>query len=956
MYDFKEVEKEILEYWRKINLLKKINEKNKLGKEYFLLDGPPYANDIPHVGHIRNTVYKDFCLRIAQMKGFNVLFQPGFDTHGLPIENKVEKELNLKSKKDIEKLGVSKFTEECRKWAIINKNLWIEVYDKLGSWYSWKEPYLTYNNSYIESGWWAFKRIWDKGMVYEGKKPVFWCPLCETALAGYEVTDSYVMKRDPIIYIKFKIKDKDEFLFVFTTTPWTLFANVAVVAHPDEDYVKVETTKGVLILAKKRLELLTELEIGYKIIDEFKGKELDGLKYEPLLDVPIQRELERDEKALRVYMSIPILKERVSSKMSVKKEVEGGDVFEDFVSVEEGTGLVHCAPGHGKTDNELGHHYRLPELSPLDSECRFTGEAGDKFKGRFVKEADNDIIKLLEEKGKIVYHSMAEHKYPVCWRCKSPLIFRMSKQWFLKVDMIKDKMLEANSNINWMPGFARERFANWIINAEDWNISRQRYWGIPMPIWKCSCGEMKVIGSKEELGIDEKFDLHNVNDIKLKCEKCEGEMKRINEIFDVWFDSGIAPWASLGYPFENEDIFKRFYPVSRVNESQDQIRGWFYSLMFCGVATFDKEPYEAVSMPGWVVDEKGNKMSKSEGNVIWAKDGLEEFGADSLRFYYMWDVAPYELQKFNRNIIKSEVYRFLNVLWNLHIYLKNNCDEVVDFGIKKNEDRWILSKLNSLIRSYDDNLENFEYHNALRSLAGFILNDLSREYIQIVRERVDRKDKAVFYVLNEVLFSVLKLVAPVIPFISEKVFLELSKHFRLDKESIHLERWPMYNDKKVDKILEEAMSYVKPMVQEILFKREKERLNVRWPLPSVKISCDNPEYVEMLEEILKKQINVKKVIVKKGDYKIELDTKLDDNFKREGYARELIRRVQMLRKKKKLNKRDKINLVLVTKYDFKDWEEDIKEKVNAFEIVDEGDVEERFEIRGESFGIGLKLL
>ena len=955
MYDFKEVEKEIAEYWRKINLLEKINEKNKNGEGYFLLDGPPYANDIPHVGHIRNTVYKDFCLRLAQMKGFNVLFQPGFDTHGLPVENKVEKELNLKSKKDIGKLGVAKFTAACKKLAITKKNVWLDVYAQLGSWYSWKEPYLTYDNSYIEAGWWAFKKIWDKGMVYEGKKPVFWCPLCETALAGYEVTDSYVMKRDPVIYIKFKVRDKDEYLFVFTTTPWTLFGNVAVVAHPDEDYVKVETAKGVLIIAKKRLELLTELEIGYKILDEFKGDKLDGLKYEPLIDAPIQKELEKDDKALRVYMSIPILKERVSSKMGIKKEgVVGGDVFEDFVSVEDGTGLVHTAPGHGKTDHEIGHHYKMPAVSPLDDECKFTDEVGDRFKGRFVKEADSDIIKLLEETDRMIYHSMAEHKYPVCWRCKSPLIFRMSEQWFLKIP--RDRMLELNEDVKWMPEFAGERFATWIANAEDWNISRQRYWGIPIPIWKCECGEVKVIGSKKELGVDDDFDLHNVNEIKLKCGKCDSEMERINDIFDVWYDSGISPWASLGYPSNNEEVFKKFYPVSRVNESQDQIRGWFYHLMFCSAATFDSKPFKTVSMPGWVVDEKGDKMSKSEGNVIWAKDGLGEFGADSIRFYYMWDIAPYDLQRFNKKIIKSEVYRIFNVLWNLHFYLKNSCDEIADVKVEEVEDKWILSKLNSLIRDYDKNLEDFEYHIALRGIADFILNDLSREYIQIVRERVDRKDKAVFYVLNEVLFSVLKLLAPVTPFISEKIFLDLCKHFRLDKESVHMEDWPISDEKKIDNNLEEAVKYVKPFVQEVLFKREKEKLNVRWPLPSVKIVCDNPDHVRLLESVLKKQFNSKKILAEKGSYKLELDTTLDDGLKREGYSRELIRRVQILRKKKKLNKNDKINLVLISDYDFKDWEEDIKDKVNAFEIVKEGDSEEKFEVKGEKFEIGLKLL
>ena len=402
------------------------------------------------------------------------------------------------------------------------------------------------------------------------------------------------------------------------------------------------------------------------MLSKFRGAELDGVKYEPLVNVPVQEELEKNPNAHKIYMSIPILKERVASKVAAKKDVgESRDVFEDFVNTEDGTGLVHVAPGHGSTDNEIGRHYNLPSPSPLDDECKYTSDAGI-YEGAFVKEADGEIIKLLIKENKMIYHSTKEHSYPVCWRCKTPLIFRMSNQWFLKVDKIRDKMLKENEKINWLPEYARERFRTWTGNAIDWNISRQRYWDIPIPLWKCECGEIKVIESFVELKknavekVEKDFDLHNASKIHLRC-KCGRKMNRIGDIFDVWFDSGIAPWASMHYPFENKKLFESNFPVNRINESQDQVRGWFYYLMVCGVSMFNKAPFEEVSMPGWVVDEKGEKMSKSLGNVIFAEDGLNEFGADALRLYYMWDVSSYELEKFSVDTVKKETAGILHI-------------------------------------------------------------------------------------------------------------------------------------------------------------------------------------------------------------------------------------------------------------------------------------------------------
>ncbi len=910
MYNFKVSEPEIRKYWKKINLLKKLQEKNKKNDNYFYMDGPPYANFVPHVGHVRNTVYKDLGIRLAFMKGFNVLFQPGFDTHGLPVENVVEKKLNLKSKKDIEILGIDKFTKTCKELAATNKDLWLEVYDLLGSWYSWKEPYLTYNNSYIESGWWSFKQMWDKGLVYEGQKPVFWCPKCETALAGYEVTDSYIMKTDPSIILKFKIKDKDEYILVFTTTPWTLLSNVAIVAHPDEIYVKVETHKGKLIIAKKRLDLFTDLGIGYKIIEEFKGKKLEGLEYESIIDVPMQEELKKNPKSHKVYMSIPILKERIASKVATKKKVgESGDVFEHFVNVEEGTGFVHTAPGHGKTDNEIGQKYDLPEASPLDDSCKFTKEGG-QFEGVFVKDADKEILQLLEREGKLLHKDYAEHKYPVCWRCKEPLIFRMSNQWFLRIN--RNEMIKLNKNVNWLPKYANERFENWILNAEDWNISRQRYWGIPMPVWKCECGNIEIIESLKELSkksshkIKNDFDLHNVSDVKLKC-KCGKHMTRIKDIFDVWFDSGIAPWASLGYPLHNKELFESNFPVSRINESQDQVRGWFYHLLYCSQTVFNKSSYMEVSMPGWVVDSKGQKMSKSLGNVVFAKDALENYGADALRFYYMWDIAPYDLQRFNEESIKKEVSRVFNILWNINTYIIGKVNNNTKTTIKRIEDKWIISKLNTLIKECRDALDNFEYHVASRKLENFILNTFSREYIHLIR---DREDNQVDYILFEVLKELCVLLAPISPFITEKIYQDLKKKFKLKEESIHLFDYPKTNTKLIDSELEENMDKIKEIVSIALSERDKEKLGVRWPIPSIEIYYSKS--LKEFEDIIKTQVNVKKIIWKKGELSVKLNKNLDEELLQEGYSREVIRLVQDCRKKLGLKKEQFIDLYIIS--------------------------------------------
>lgn len=1006
MYDVHDVEKEMQAFWEEIDLLAKINDKNEDGEPYWLLDGPPYANYIPHAGHMKTTVMKDLYIRMAMLEGKDVWFQPGFDTHGLPIENMVEKDLDLESTQDIEALGISTFVKKCRESATNNKDLWLEYYDRLGSWYSWKEPYLTYDNSYLESAWWAFKQQWNKGMVYEGKKPVHWCPHCQTALAGYEVTDSYKQVTDPGVYVTFQLDDRDAALLAFTTTPWTLPSNVALVVAPDETYVEVATDKGNLILAKERLDLIETFELDHDVVDEFPGDDLVGATYEPLIDVPVQQELKKNPKAHQVYASIPILKERGASKVS-----DEDDTFEEFVNVEEGTGTVHTAPGHGKTDNYVGKHYDLPEVSPLDDACKFTDDAG-MWAGEYVKDADHAIADHLDTTGKLLHYEQVTHNYPLCWRCKSPLIFRMSNQWFLKVDPIKDEMLEANEHVDWQPDFARERFRNWVANAEDWNISRQRYWGIPIPVWQNDSGEVKVISSLDELqdkavqDVPDDFDLHAASDITLKSDDGNEPLERVDHIFDVWYDSGCAPYASLGYPKENKDKFETYFPVNRISESQDQIRGWFYSLMFNGMSVFEQAPYQTVSMPGWVLDPKGEKMSKSIGNVVWAKEALDDVGADMNRFYYCWEKAPYDTTKFNLDIIKQEVRKFFNIYWNLHNYVLSFDVDTREPHATHVEDEWILSRLHTVVRDGVNAIHDFEPHEAGRLLYDFVIDDLSRTYVQMVRERVD-DDNEPIHVINHCLLEISTLLAAISPHIAEKVYQDLKAINTGLEESVHLTRLDTSGES--DPELEHLMDVAQAIIQSALAARDRAQLGLRWPAQSIIIDTDQHDVERMLKrlsDVVERQVNVRSVVIDhvQPDYEVSpaydklgpefgtetgdvadlitanadelaaklkdgeetfrydgydftkehldvttvppdgyevseskygniyLNTELTPALRDEGFAREIMRRVQQLRKEAELDKEQRIDLYVETT-ELQDvveaYEDEIKDRVGA---------------------------
>ena len=868
------------------------------------------------------------------MQGFSVWFQPGFDCGGLPIENKVEEKLNIQSKGDIEKIGVDKFIEECNKFAKGNEPVWLDLYKKIGAWRGWVKPYLTSENYYLESGWWTIKRLFEKGLLVEGKRPSYWCSHCETVLSGYEVTDSYKELEDPSIYIKFKVKGrKNEYLIVWTTTPWTLNANVVVAVHPDETYVKIEVGSEKFIMAKKRLEILEDMGMGYRIIEEMKGSELDGIEYEPPLDVPLQKELNERDNVHEVVLSVPLMKKKVSSKVQAKKETEDKESeFDHIVTMDTGSGLVHIAPGHGEVDNKLGKHYGLPEISPVDDKGNLMEKTG-KFEGMYVKKADKPIINYLKENNRLLKYEPIKHKYPLCWRCKTPLIFRMSKQWFLKSSELKDKILKENKKVKWMPEFAKKRFDNNVKEAPDWAITRQRYWGIPFPVWECeNCGKKTVIGSREELkenaieDVKEDMDLHkhNVDNIHIECD-CGEKMGRIPDIMDVWFDSGISPWASLGYPFKNKELFETLRPVDLIDESQDQVRGWFYSLFVSSMATFDERAYNAVCLNGWTLDDKGNKMSKSEGNVVWAKDAYESLGADVLRLYICSDVAPWETQKFSMENAK-EINKHLNILWNSYNYFKTYCK--IDEGKIENpkiEDIWVLSRLNRIIKTSTENLEEFYFHEASRGIIDFLTNDFSRTYIKLVR---NREDDTVNKVFTQILKKTLKLLSVFAPFISEEIYEDM---FNV---SVHKEKWPNANESLLREDLEEDMKKANKIVETANSIRQKESLKLRWPLKAIKMDIDLKN--EDVKEIIKRMANVKEILIEdevKGE-ECEFGVVALDNeiIKEEALLRELRRAIQQKRKEEDLVVEDRIKLYLNNK-DLQKYKEEIKKEVGAKEII-----------------------
>lgn len=854
-YDTKLIEKDIQKFWNENSIYQKTDKLRENSPKFSFLDGPPYCSGKIHLGTAWNKTIKDTFLRFKSMSGFNLRRQSGWDTHGLPIEHKVEGLLGLKSKKEIEtKIGIANFVEKCKEFAIENKALMTEQFKMLGIWMDWDNPYVTFDTKYMESCWWTLKKANEKDLLINDLRVITWCPHCETALALAEI--DYEDKEDPSIYVKFPLKNSEngnEYVLVWTTTPWTLPANMAICVNPDFDYAYVSINDEVYVMAEALVNSLFENQ-DYEIIKTVKGSELEGIEYQhPLTDeIPVQKEFEH-------------------------KILPG-----EHVTLTEGTGCVHTAPGHGPDDFDIGKKYGLQIFCPVDEAGLFKKEAG-KYEGEFVKEADPYIITDLDVHGLLFKEDVINHRYGFCWRCKTPIIYLATQQWFLKVTDIKDKMLSELDHVEWVPEWAGEsRFRNWVENAKDWTISRQRYWGIPIPIWRCEdCGEITVIGSIDELKeksgketLEGDF-IHRpyVDEITIPCE-CGGDMTRVPDVLDVWIDSGVAGWAALHYP-EEKEMFEEWFPYDFITEGHDQTRGWFYSQLGCGVISFDKAPYKKVLMHGFTLDEEGRKMSKSLGNVVAPEEVIEQYGADILRFYLLWGNKPWEDLKFTWDEIKN-VQKMFNILWNVYVFSTTymaidnfNPTLYTEKDLKlRDEDRWITSRANSLAKEVTEALDSLYLHKATRAINHFILEDLSRWYVRLIRGRtwVEKEDPdklGAYFTLYNALKLLIKTMAPITPHITEEIYQNLVKGVEKDAlESIHMEDWE-FNEDLIDAELEENMDIVRDIIEACARGRDVARYKLRWPVSEIVVVSEDKKVldaVESLKAVIMEQANAKEII------------------------------------------------------------------------------------------------
>lgn len=864
-YQPKIIEDKVQNFWKHRDIYERTKKLRDDKPKYSFLDGPPYCSGRIHLGTAWNKIIKDTYLRYKSMSGFNIRRQAGWDTHGLPIEHKVEGLLGLKSKKEIEEsIGIENFVNKCKEFAIENKALMTEQFQLLGVWMDWDDPYVTFDTKYMESCWWTLKRAKEKDLLIKDKRVITWCPRCETALAMAEI--DYENKEDPSIYVKFPLKeqntDEQTFILVWTTTPWTLPANMAVCVHPDFDYAYVKVDDEVYIMAEALVDSVLKCdthpdcdsEVEYEILKVVKGSDLEGLQYNhPLLDeIPVQKGFE--------HMILP----------------------GDHVTLTEGTGCVHTAPGHGPDDFEIGKKFGLPIFCPVDEAGYFMEDAG-KYASQFVKDADKYIIADLKNHNLLLKEDIINHRYGFCWRCKTPIIYLATKQWFLKITEIKDQMLSELDKVEWVPSWAGEnRFRDWVENARDWTISRQRYWGIPIPIWECAdCGDITVVGSIDELkeltseGELKGDFIHrpHVDEISIKC-RCGGQMKRTPDVLDVWIDSGVAGWAALHYP-EEKDLFEEWYPYDFITEGHDQTRGWFYSQLGCGVISNDSTPYKKVLMHGFTLDEEGKKMSKSLGNVVEPEEVVELYGADVLRFYLLWGNKPWEDLKFVWDELKN-VNKMFNILWNVYVFSTtymsiDNFDPTgyTDDDLKlRDEDLWITSRANSLAKEVTESLDALHFHKATRAINNFVLEDLSRWYIRLIRGRTwiekDDPDKlGAYYSLYNALKLLIITMAPIAPHVTEDIYQNLIRSVELDApESLHMMDWS-YNEDLIDTELESNMDVVREIIEACARARDAARYKLRWPVREIVIVSEDKNVLnaaQTLKEVIMEQANTKEVL------------------------------------------------------------------------------------------------
>ena len=909
MLEFNNIEKEILEFWEKNKIFEKLRKKNKGKKRWSFLDGPITANNPMGVHHAWGRTYKDLFQRFKAMQGFDQRYQNGFDCQGLWIEREEEKALGLKNKEDIEKYGILNFVKACKARVEKFSKIQTEQSIRLGYWMDWDNSYYTMTDTNNLHNWFLIKKYFTNGWLYKGKDAVPWCPRCGTASSKHDiVTEGYKEVTHTALFMQFPLKGKpDEYFLIFTTTPWTVPANVAIAVNKNLDYVKVENQDVKYWLAQSRL---LELEGEYKILEKKKGKQLNGIEY------------------IMPYASF-----------EAQKNAPHKVVLWDYASGEEGTGIVHIAPGCGAEDFDLGKKENLPAICPLDDAGIYM-EGYEDFSLKKYSDVNKKVLGDMEQR-RFIYKTVPyKHRYPHCWRCGEELVFRLVDEWYIKCDEIRNKLIKENKKIKWYPEYGKVRQEEWFKNMGDWLISRKRYGGLPLPIWECSCGNIEVIGSLKELkekAIDKKKvdklpELHRpwIDEIKIKCKKCGKEVERIKDVGDAWLDAGIVSLSTIGPYLENKEYWKKWFPADMISENMPgQFRGWFNALFWASVTITGKAPFKSLFGYETLKDEKGEEMHKSKGNTIWFDDAVEKIGADPMRLLYCLQDPSQEL-RFGFNVAKEPANN-LNILYNMRMLVES----AKKINPKKIEDKWILSKFNRLILEVTNELENLHPYLAARALQDFWLNDLSRGYIQFVRERLSENDGAAKFILNEIYLGIVKMCSPMIPFLSDKIWQELREKSIVKEESVHLCSWPKFDKKLINQKLQEEFKIALEIIEVGLRERDKVQIGLKWPLAKATIKCYEKISKE-LQELIKTQLNIKILEIKvEKDAKVlvELDTKMTPELQAEGYAREISRKVQAARKNAGFVKTDKIKLAIVLDNKIKNLVKDqigfIKERTNA---------------------------
>ena len=838
-----EVEQKILKEWQNVNILEKTIENRKNCKNFVFYDGPATANGMPGLHHMMAKFLKDSFCKYKTMQGYRVLRKVGWDTHGLPVELQVEKELGFTGKKDIEKYGIKEFNQKCKESVWKNESAFSDLTNKMGQFIDLEHPYVTYDNNYIETEWWILKKFFDEGLFYEGHKILPYCPRCGTGLASHEVAQGYKEDSVNTVIVPMKKKDEDVYFLVWTTTPWTLIANVALCVNPSEEYIKVESQGYKFILASKLADKV--LGEDYKIIEKYMGSDLEYMEYEQLIP-----EINVEGKAFYV-------------------------TNDTYVTMEDGTGIVHIAPAFGEDDSRVGMKYKLPYVNPVGEDGKYLV---GPWKDMLVFDADIEVIKYLKSNDKLFKKIKMVHNYPHCWRCDTPLIYYSKPSFYLEVTKLKDDIIKNNKTVNWHPAYVGEkRFANWLENLNDWAISRNRYWGTPLPLWRCSCGHDEMIGSRAELkekalcDIDcETIDLHRpyVDEIKIKCSECGKEMSRVTDVIDCWFDSGSMPYAQYHYPFENKELFESQFPADFISEGVDQTRGWFYTLMILGTFVMGKSPYKNVLVNDLLLDKFGKKMSKSKGNIVSPFKTIETYGADTIRFYLPYTSPVWTPIKFDEEGLKEIYSKYINTFKNTYSFFEMyaNADNIdpreynIDVEKRDITDKWLISKLNKLIKEVTSAYEEYDLTKVTKAIIVFLNDDLSNWYIRSNRRRfweseLTESKKAVYLTTYEVLLTLTKLTAPITPYISEEIYKCLT-----NKESVHLEDFPKYDDSLINESIEKQMDLIRDICSLGRFAREEAKIKVRQPISELILDSNDEETIGNLQVIIKEELNVKNII------------------------------------------------------------------------------------------------